>query len=230
MRKQELTEVISIIESLYLVTDFEIKNDELRTNIKLNDSDLFFLFKMDRANFKSFTCSYNVYTGVERKNYNDVSKWKHFTDVKSTFKGWLTNSISEFIKERDYPDPLERLKLEARLFAGGHRDASQFSVEEKLIVRDVVNKFGKALEQKFSITDTAKQEVKNDLDYLSDSVDRLNKRDFMAVCRQVIYDMGINISSNLLLDAGKSVVNSSLPSISPTFWKLVEEAFRIIFS
>lgn len=229
MRKTEFTQLLQGIEKEVDLDLFNIpiRGDKMVFSLK-DQPSLYFeiLVNTGGKSFDEFVNSYSKYD----KPFSVIKehqKWVGVETIISRFIGWNNKHIKAFYDEENLPDPLEELKKrKINAFDEiGDKDASLPTSEEKDKTKAAIERFEKLLLQRFKLSDDKVEEVKNELKYLTSSVDRLNKRDWKAVAHKVINDLSTNIAANLVVDGVKNI---EYAAIGHVVWQLAIDAFQIL--
>ncbi len=234
MKKQHLDEyIIKTIEGKFDINEFQIDNNDINTDVVLKNSELFFHLEMDETHYKQFKYIYTINKGLKKLPVNKTDHFYNWVDVFPSFKQWLDISVTSFIAERDYPDPLERIRNASKLWISLNLEATPFTPEEKVIAKQAIEELQSGIESNFNLDEATKDNVTIQLQYLTDAVDRLNKRDWMALGKTLLYDLGVSITSNLMLTAGTAtgtaIIAATSYTLNPAFVQLVTDAFKYFF-
>jgi hypothetical protein len=201
-------------------SDFLLSEEGQVLTLQFKDSPLKFTFKKNAGSHDQFRYRYDTF--VPHKgiitNYATHIKPVTFKRCLTVFTDkFLKEQIKSFIEEKNAVDPWISLKSKNNLFeALNNEDETPFTPIEKKQIVTTINQFEKLVTEKFNLVGAQLQHVQKELNYLRESTDRLNKRDWKAVAKNIIYDIGVNIIGNLALQ------------IPAAFWIIVKEAFRII--
>lgn len=130
------------------------------------------------------------------------------------FKDWL-KSIKQYLREKTEPDLWEQITLHTHIIEDVEiieEENKVFTEKEKTNVKISIQKFKAALIENFNPIKEQLDSIDKELDYLSESVERLNKIDWRKVA---IYTL-ITIITTLILDSEQA--------------KILAELFRQAFS
>jgi hypothetical protein len=202
-------------------SDFNVKDEEdgNRFIIQYKKSPMRFNFLQSATSFRHFHCYYSLFKPQFPIKHATIDK-NHVLigEALNIFDEWLNNELELFINylsEMNEPNLWDQLKNQDTFLSGAditENDLSEFSIDEKVQIRLSINEF------KFKLIKDLKPEpdeikiIENRLNYLSESLDRLNKFDWKGVALNTL----ITISITLSLDTEKG--------------KLLFEMFKRAFS
>jgi hypothetical protein len=228
MEKKTSLDIIATINDFGLnKTDFRTSSNKEFFCLEYKDSGLMFRFHYNPIELDQFTYSKTSYTR-NRQSTSDHSVFLSVDSVIKFFKKWLANDVGKFIEEENLPNPWTIDTDPNNTFSSiKETDSTRFDKVSSLEIKTAINQFESQLLQTFKLEGEKLESIKSELKYLSESVDRLNKRDFKAVGRRIIYDIGIEIAASLSVDISKNILLSEIP---PLFWSIVRQCFIVIFN
>lgn len=172
-------------------------------HISLINTPLIFTARNSNANFHDFDCRYTVFSPrFNTTDYEPEGGWEDFDGLTEDFNDWLQNHVKLYIQEQAEPDLWARIESQTPLVNGAaisQEDTNVFSDDEKIRVRMSINEFRILLIKNFKPKSEEIEVINDRLEYLSNSVDRLNKIDWRSVAITTL----IAISTTLSLDTEK---------------------------
>lgn len=225
MQKTTLKQVIDVIKKNDLdVSFFNIYGDE-ETTVQLKGTQLKFIFEQNPKDFNLFLSKCTLYT----PDYRLVSKnrrWLRLAGVLPYFHEWLKEHVNEYLQEVNMEDPLEEAMRQRETIFGDTsvQDSSFFAPDEKVEILLALQKLQTSLQTHFVLDEQQQTSIQAELQKLKDSVDQLNKSDYMTVARRALYDIGMNIAANVIVEGGTAMLKNGVPIL---YFKLVEQAFSV---
>lgn len=204
--RNRLLEVIQekgINPALFHIKD-EVKDDAYsRFSLQLLDTKLAFTVRNPPHSFHSFDWFYTEFTpNFSRTAVYPPSGFASEEKLIIAFGDWLENHVKAYTQELLEPDMWERIESQIPLVTGSEiseEDTTVFSDDEKIRVRMSINEFRILLIKNFEPSSDELKVIDDRLEYLSNSVDRLNKIDWRSVAITTL----ISISLALSLDTEK---------------------------
>lgn len=174
--------------------------------IQLENSPLFFLARTSRDDFHEHDCRY-IKFGPEfpKSDYEPKNNWGTIDVVYEEFEYWLKNHVIAYLEEIDIEDLWDQLEGQS-LFSPdplSSRSSDSFSKPEKERIRSSINQFRKLIETQYQPHTTQLEAIEDRLEYLVDSLDRLNKVDWQGVAISTV--ISISIALNLDTQDGKNL-------------------------
>ncbi len=173
-------------------------------DILLRNSQMFFRANQDpRSIHKFFNAIYTRFDLSYPTHEPDdlIKDWRYgINRIYKVFEGWIKDEVHPYLNEQLLPDLWEQLENERPLVTGSRLDedeTSPFSEDEKVQLRFATNEFKLLLTNKFKPSPPQAEVIEDRLNYLSESVDRLNRIDWRSVALQTV----ISISIALTLDS-----------------------------
>lgn len=209
MLRQYKNSLLKFIEQRQLDPNLfqaEESDDGMMFTIQLKDSPFRFDTVNDPEDFHSFACSYTEY----KPNF-PVSEWiphEGFTTSEGLyvfFEHWLDSHVAFYRLEQTEPDLWERIIIQEQHVNGAAllaADMDFFSNEEKVYIRSLIDGLSKEIVKALQPTTDELKTINTRLEYLSDSVDRLNKFDWRGVAISTV----AAIVLALALDAEKGLL------------------------
>jgi hypothetical protein len=123
-------------------------------------------------------------------------------------------------------DPLEEYYQRAkfRFESSAENSTDMFTELEKREYVNSLNELRMSIDENFkNLSSDVKEFIDVKFNYLEGRLEVLNKTDWIAVARQIIYDVGINVTANTIVIGATAAVQARL---SPAFMELVVKAFK----
>jgi hypothetical protein len=173
------------------------KNDyPIDFSITLKGSPFIYSISTSSSDFNRFNVKYTLF----EPNYPE-SRWSsysiNFDALKKSFKSWLMNHVGKFIKERDAIDlwaQLEAYKSFANESDITEESTSDFSEEEKENLRNSVKTFKSLVEESFNPNREQTEFINEQLDYLTNALERLNRFDWRGLAISTLLSIAVNLS------------------------------------
>lgn len=170
--------------------------------VQLKNSPLFFMSRTDSSNYLNHDSRYIEFSPkFTKSDYYPYSGWDNIDGVLDVFNSWLEYHVKIYLLELEETDLWAQ--LEGKVLFGSdpmsNRTSGQFSKPEKQRIQESLANFKKLIEVEYAPTNEQLDVVQDRLDYLANSLDRLNKTDWQGVAVSTI----ISISIALSLDTEK---------------------------
>jgi hypothetical protein len=178
----------------------DVPNPAYSSTIKQSDMDQRLAvwennLRLASAPYQNLSVSYN-FRGSQDSHITSGSKeWA--PGVESEFQGWLAKSVNPLIENISLSDPWSLPEI-APEFTAPDADSS-FTRNEKVEIRESVKKFRARLISETVPTAEQLRKIDDKLNYLSQSLDKLNKFDFKSVVLTVL----LGIATDLIVDPAK---------------------------
>jgi len=205
MLKQYRNNLLQIIQEQGLNPRlFQSEENELYEKkafeITLKDSPMKFIVRNNPGNFHKFIWNYTYFE--PEYHMVECTSFENKEVLYATFSDWLQNHVKPYIYEITEPDMWTHVESETPLINGSEiteEGTSTFSDDEKIRIRMSINEFRLVIIKNFEPTKEELKIINARLEYLADSVDRLNKLDW----RSIAFTTLIAISTALALDTEK---------------------------
>ena len=189
---------------------------ETMSVIQLINTPLKFIIRNPSHSFHQFDWRYTQFSPqFSVTGFIPTGGWGDANELVEAFGDWLNEHVKPYINELFEPDMWERIKTQTQLVTGtelSKEDTTIFSDDEKIHVRMSINEFRILIIKNFKPSSDELKVIDDRLEYLSNSVDRLNKIDWRSVAITTL----ISISMALALDTEKG--------------RLLFDLFRQVFS
>jgi len=170
--------------------------------LQLNNSPLFFMVRTNKDDYAEFDMRYISFApNFPKSEYMPQTGWTWIGDVYETFEYWLSNHVIPYREEIEAPDLWEQMQG-SQLFIEDplvSRDQSDFDKVEKENIRLAISQFEQSIKLLYQPTTEQIETIRDRLDYLSESLDRVNKVDWQGLAISTV----ISISIALSLDTTK---------------------------
>jgi hypothetical protein len=199
----------------------DVTDEELSSfKICYKNTPLYYLFRNAGDDFHSFDYIYVkfapllpevIYEDVRHEWNGDL--WISFEEIKVNFRYWLNNSIKEYINESLSVDQWKQLDLQTdmgmRLFLSND-DKLPFTEAEKIQLHLSINEFKMLIDTTFCPNVEETKTINDRLDYLAESVDRLNRIDWRSLALSTVLSISIALSldkqnGQILIDLFKRI-------------------------
>lgn len=207
MLKKHKNGFIAVIEnSGFQVSQFRTVEKEVDGSpgfiLQFVNSPLAFLARTSSQDYFEHDYRYVQFApSFPKSDYEPSDSWCSIEDVYEGFKLWLSEHVENYLDEIDIPDLWAQIESH-NLFVGDplvNRTDKHFDKAEKERVVLAIEQFKKLLELEFKPTEEQLDTINDRLEYLVESVDRLNKVDWQGVAISTL----ISISIALSLDTQK---------------------------
>lgn len=125
-------------------------------------------------------------------------------EIYEIFEAWLQNHVKEYIDELLLPDLWEQLEDQKPLISDemlDEEETSPFTDDQKVQLKMSIDEFRQLIKEKFEPTEEKLNIINNRLDYLTDSIDRLNRIDWRGLAISTV--MSISVALALGTEEGK---------------------------
>jgi hypothetical protein len=205
----------------FVIADFEDHAYEDFIVIRHKSTNLAFRFKVDDD--QRFSLSAKTYN--HRHDFKLLkSAFEEFEKALQVFSDWLDNSVKVAIEEESMSDPFLAFRASAdksMISAFADDDTSLLNEEEQREIRQRLDQFHKLIIQNYTMDEGIKRRIASEVEYVKEAAKRTNKRDYKAIILKFIYDIGVNILSNLaatqLEGVGKTLPARFLSLFSSVF-------------
>jgi len=174
--------------------------NDLTFLIELLGSKLSFTVICSPQSFSYFNCRRIQFTPIiNLKVENVFSSWQHFDKIQQEFTKWLQYNVSLYLKNEMAPDLWAVSQQENEVFGIPTFDLSEtpdYSSKDKDILRIAVAAFRSRLIESFHPEKDQLDQIDQRLNYLTKSIDRLNKIDWKSLLLSTV----IGIATSLSLD------------------------------
>ena len=191
--------------------------------IKYKDTPFYFLVREDLDAFDRFDCRFTLYAPqYPLSSFFPNNSYEDFNYILSVFKDWINSEFKEYLASFDdeedlwaqYKSGKKSLTFNEITFD----DHTSFSNDEKKQITMAINEL-KFLVSKNHITTTNEEQsiVEKRLDYMIESLDKLNKFEWQSTLISTLISISITLTldtqkGHLLFELLKKVF-SSLPKL-----------------
>ncbi len=202
MLKKQKNALMKLIQEHGLPIEcFEVTEGEREGHptfsIKYRNSPFVFIILEDENNFHRIRNIFYTIFNVNFPVHKCYAKSDPTNaDIYDSFKQWITNHLIPYIDESVEPDLWQQLK-ENQLVTGetlGTEETSPFTAPEKVQLKLSINEFKYLIEEKFKPTEKQLDIINARLNYLTDSVERLNRIDWKSLALSTVISIGIALS------------------------------------
>lgn len=189
-------------------------DDENMFVIELVNSPMFFAVR----NLETYFDVFSYHRTLFRPGFAKIQFGGNVDRLQYDFGEWLDNHTRLYIEEKVEPDLWESIALHEPLVTGAKlvsEDTDLFSDDEKVLLRMSINEFRLLVIKNFKPSADELKVIDDRLEYLSNSIDRLNKIDWRSVAITTLISISIALMLNaeqgrLLLDLFRQVFTSVL--------------------
>lgn len=124
-------------------------------------------------------------------------RWNKFDFVLRYFYEWLRTDVKDYLDERNLPDLWSELETYRSIFNDvdiTEESSSNFSSKEQSDIKHSIEKYKLLLEENFSPNREQSQFINEQLDYLANAVERLNRFDWRGLAISTLMGIAINLS------------------------------------
>ena len=141
-----------------------------------------------------YQCVWNVYAPGFPQD-GEVFEWD-IKYVANHVAKWMLNSVQPYLADMEKPDlwtqyveGIESIPA-FKTFEG---EFEQFSDDEKFQIKQSISNYRILVIENYNPTDEQLEEINEKLDYISQAVERLNRRDWIGVAISTVIGIGINL-------------------------------------
>lgn len=193
--------------------------------ITYRDSPLKFIVLKDSEDRHSFDWAYTVFAPDFHlvPTFLDLEQKLAIQDIYSIFKRWLAEHVMDYIEDCGTHDLWEQAQKAESLVNGDKisgNELTEFSVEEKVRLRQSISEFRQVVIANFSPSAAAVEIINDRLDYLNKALDRLNRFDWRGVAISSLISITIALSldtqkGHLLYELFRQVFATALCYLQP---------------
>ncbi len=181
--------------ALFTATGITIGKDKV-FQITFDRTPLKFEFFEHPGRYDLFMCRMVIYApGFPM--YPAVMSYEDFSEDSVEFKNWINRDVKSFIEEKTMPDLWAQIQSLLRLSlqtANSEQDLLPFTEEEKTQVRIALFTFEQGVTKEFNPAPEQLAYIQQQLKYLSDSVERLNRFDWRGLALSILFGIAINLT------------------------------------
>jgi hypothetical protein len=162
--------------------------------IELRDTSLSFILKEFGPMFRYEINNWNP-------NYNSIvmEDLKTIDEIEPVFSDWLEEQVKTFLEEIKAPDLWTQYAENIDSippFKTSGEEYKEFSDDEKVQIKQSVSNYRLLVIENYNPNDEQLEEINEQLEYLSQAVDRLNRRDWKGLAISTVISIGINLAVN----------------------------------
>jgi len=165
--------------------------------IQLENSPLFFLARTNKDDYHEHDSRFiNFAPNFPKSEYYPSSNWDHIDGVYEWFEYWLDKHVKTYLEEIDVIDLLEQLEGKALFNTDPlrSRNTESFTKPEKERIGASIERFKKLIEVEYNPSQEQLEIIEDRLNYLTDSLERLNKVDWQGIAISTIISISIALS------------------------------------
>lgn len=174
--------------------------------IKYIGTPLSFFIREETGSFDLFDYKYNQFKpGFPQTLYYPYDKYVSFNEVLDAFKFWINSHVMEYLFEENEPDLWNEFKLgnkSLNIEAIDFSNRDNFSADERKQIVMSINELRFLIHNEISPNEEEKLLIKERLEYLIESTNRLNKYDWKGLVITTL----IGIATTLSLDTEKGIL------------------------
>lgn len=124
-------------------------------------------------------------------------KEKSLDDVLKIFRGWLEESVSQYLNEQQTPDWWLQMDAYKNFFKNDSEEQPEdleFTEEEKDDVKRSAHRFKLLLAENFEQTPIQAEKNNSQIDYLANAPGRVNRVDWRALAFSTLMGILVNLS------------------------------------
>jgi hypothetical protein len=186
--------------------------------VGIEDSPVEFWARSLPDDFDRFEAQWTAFKpGFPLSGWVGEGREKSIDDIVKYFEYWLRDTAVRYVSEVYEPDPWGHLRQFQPLISDStftQEDLRSFTQQEKIEIRRSLQEFKRVVYENYTPDEAQQEFIEERLDYLSKSVDRLNRFDWRALAVSVVIGIGINLSVDT--------------STGATLLRLFERAFQSI--
>lgn len=190
---------------MFSVSDIDVEGESGHFEIKVNNSPLKFLIRNSSGNFYQLDCNYTLFApNYPMSGFIPEQDWFDIGQIYSQFSNWLKDTVKEYFDEMLLPDHWQQLNAEKTIISGAEinsDDISKFSANEKQQLKLSINEFRLLILKTYRPTPDEIKVIDSRLEYLAESLERLNKIDWRGLAISTV--MSISIALSLDTEKGK---------------------------
>ena len=184
---------------MFTAKDVENEHGDKVFEIKVNNTPLKFNIRNTSSYYNELMCNYIQFTHSFPMS---GCGWTNIEKINEYFSKWVKNHVIEYINEIETHDIWQQIKIEQTIISGdalNSDDISYFSIHEKQQLRLSLNEYKVLILNEFNPLVEEIKLINSRFDYLSESLDKLNKFDW----RSLLFSILTSISIALSLDTEK---------------------------
>ncbi|MCK6074704.1 hypothetical protein [Paenibacillus silvae] len=214
LRKDKNGFIEIIIRNNLEPSDFTVSEEDRDAcptfNIKHNKSPLEFWVRNSKDSYFDYDCNYIPFSpSFEPVGYEPGEGWfNNIDDVYYIFEDWLVQHIKSFTEEQESQDMWKTFTING---SGGfdwesinEESTESFNKVEKEQLLEQISQFRDAIIENYAPNERLLLQIDSKLNYLSESIDRLNKYDWKSLLISTL--MGIITTMSLDKSSGHAVI------------------------
>lgn len=181
--------------------------------VNLKGTPFTFIVEQDPSSFDQFRYKYTEFkpnwpnSGWKgTRTHDSNSHWdlprynipnSQIESVLDSFRTWLDQVVNRYLKERVLPDLWSQVGI-YELIEINHfflaNDTSKFSKEERKQIRIALQEFKRLVSENFQTSKAQDRRISDQLEYLSEAVNRLNRFDWRGIAISTVIAIAIQLS------------------------------------
>ena len=174
--------------------------------LRVRATDLRFIMRSKTDNNHALDCLYTRYLpDFPSSPFFPDGDWGKIDLINEKFDRWIECHVQDYLDDLLEPDLWEQVRNQQLSISGSElseEDTAEFSDEEKVELRLLLNEFRLVVSETFKPNSDQMRVIDNRLHYLSESLERLNRFDW----RSVLLTTTLSISVALSLDTARGKI------------------------
>ncbi|WP_139996296.1 hypothetical protein [Paenibacillus paridis] len=189
-----------IEQSKFSLNQFEVREGVVGTSlafiISFKNSPMEFWYRNSEDSYKEYDYAYIQFSpNFTQSEYFPQNDWgTHIEFIYVAFVHWLNNDLTEYIEEQSSIDLWSTLLQKENEYLGVADDYAPFTHDEKKTVVSMIENFRNLIAIEYNPTTNQINEITNKLEYLTLSIDKLNKYDWKGVLIQTLIGIATCLS------------------------------------
>lgn len=176
--------------------------------LQFESSPLYFMTRTNSESYEQLDLRYIKFApSYPKSDYYPPNEWTNIHDVYEFFCSWLNQHVKPYLDEFDVPDLWQQIRT-GGLFTHDPLEKNHeefFSEKEKEQVIVALSKFKEMMQLEFKPTREQQEKIDAKLDYLTESLHRLNKTDWQSIALSTL--ISISIALSLDTEKGRELFN-----------------------
>ena len=177
---------------MFVAEEYEEEKDT-GYKVTLRNTPMWFLAKDNLDNYDVFRFEFTRFTPTFPTWSSE--KYIYFETVQSEFGSWL-DQVKQYLDKFAVPNLWEQIEAPKRLFSfdAVEQETGSYSDDEKAALRSSLKTAKLLITERYSPSEDQVEIINERFDYLDQSLDRLNKRDWKGVLLATVISISITLS------------------------------------
>lgn len=173
--------------------------------IRLKGANLLFVARNPEGDFEAFDYWFTRFgAGFPYSPTHPDNGYTTIGPTLDAFDSWLSNHVLPYLEDQSLPDLWSQAESSQTLLSRiGSSDKDYFTEDEKQLLRAAMSTFRVLVDNNFSPTPQESASLDQQLQYLGDAVDRLNRFDWKGTALNTL--IGITLTLSLDVERGRQL-------------------------